>query len=303
MKKTLLLVLSLGVAGMAHATGYTQTKYPVVLVPGVLGFSQVFGLDYWYQVPQNLQSGGTAVYETSASTLNSTSARGEELLAQVKTIMAISGAQKVNLIGHSHGGVASRYVADAIPANVASVTTIGSPNKGSALADFLNKVFPAGSTQAGIASSIANAFSKVFDVVAGSNYGEDSLAEIKSMTSAQQQVFNQQHPAGVPASACGEGAYTGNGSQHYYSWGGTSTVTNVLDPTDYLFGATGLAFSEPTDGLTGQCSSHFGQVLRDNYPWNHGDEINQVLALRGLFTPDPVSVIRTHVNRLQSAGL
>jgi triacylglycerol lipase len=44
-------------------------------------------------------------------------------------------------------------------------------------------------------------------------------------------------------------------------------------------------------------------VLRDDYGWNHLDEVNQVLALRGLFASDPVSVLRAQANRLKSAGL
>lgn len=302
MKKALALATGILVGSAAYADNYTQTQYPVVLVPGVLGFSQVFGIDYWYQVPQNLQSGGTRVFETSASTVNDTTTRGEELLSQVQTILAITGATKVNLIGHSHGGIASRYVADAIPGNVASVTTIGSPNKGSDLANFLSQMFPNGSPTTALAASIADAFSYVFDWVAGSSYNESALGEISSMTSASQAQFNTTHPNGVPATQCGQGAYSAGG-QHYYSWAGNITATNFFDPTDYLFITTGLTFSEPTDGLTGQCSSHFGQVLRDNYPWNHGDEINQVFGLRGLFTPDPVQVIRSHVNRLMVAGL
>ena len=78
---------------------------------------------------------------------------------------------------------------------------------------------------------------------------------------------------------------------------------NALDPLDYFFGLTSLAGYEANDGLVGRCSSHFGQVLRDNYPWNHGDAINQMFGIRGLFTPAPTDVYRSHANRLKSAGL
>jgi triacylglycerol lipase len=33
------------------------------------------------------------------------------------------------------------------------------------------------------------------------------------------------------------------------------------------------------------------------------DEVNQILALRGLFTANPVSVYRAHANRLKNQGL
>lgn len=303
MKRTMALLLCLS-APMVHATGYTQTKYPVVLVPGVLGFAQIFGIDYWYQIPQNLRSGGATVFETSASALTDSVSRGEELLSQVQTIRAITGAKKVNLIGHSHGGVASRYVAAVLPAGVASVTTIGSPHKGTPVADDLLAVSQGVPALGAIGTALANAFSQLLDAVAGTSYAENSMGEMESMSTAGAAAFNKQYPNGVPTTACGQGSSIGSNGQHYYSWGGTSVLTNIFDPTDWFFSATSIAFQgAASDGLTGQCSSHFGQVLRDNYPWNHGDEINQVFGLRGLFTPSPVSVIRSHVNRLVTAGL
>jgi len=300
MKKTIALLLCLG-AGFANASGYTQTKYPLVLAPGVLGFDKIFGIEYFYGIPGALQSQGAKVYATTASASNDSITRGEELLAQVNTILAVSGAQKVNLIGHSHGGVASRYVAAVIPTKVASVTTIGSPNKGTPVADDLQQVL-SGKVGSAIASLI-NGAAKILDALAGTSYTENTEAELASMSTAGAASFNAQFPSGVPTSACGNGAASSNG-QLYYSWGGTSNLTNIFDPLDALFVATGLAFNgSPNDGLTGQCSSHFGTVLRDNYPWNHGDEINQVLGLRGLFTPDPVQAFKDQANRLKNAGV
>ncbi len=284
------------------ADTYAQTRYPIVLVPGVLGFQQVFGIDYFYGITSDLSSHGANVFATSASALNDSVARGEELLTQVQTILAITGSQKVNLIGHSHGGVAARYVAAVIPGQVASVTTIGSPNAGTPVADALLGI----ASIPGVGSlgvSIANAFSTLLDGFAGTSYGESAVAEMEAMSTAGAAAFNAQFPQGLPSTSCGQGPAYANG-QRFYSWGGTSVFTNAFDPVDYLFTVTSLAFQGgANDGLTGQCSSHFGVVLRDDYPWNHGDEINQFLGLRGWFTPDPVAVFRDHANRLKNAGL
>lgn len=302
MKKLIALTLCL-FAGAANAGTYAQTKYPIVLAPGVLGFDKVLGVDYWYQIPSDLQSNGAKVYVTSASAFNSSEARGEELLSQVKTILAISGAQKVNLMGHSHGGFSIRYVADALPNNVASLTAISSPVKGTPMADLFAGI-PSGSAAQKLVASIGNAFSVLLDTVAGTHYSEDVIAAASSLSTAGAAKFNAVHTTGVPTTACGQGAATGANGMRLYSWGGTSPVTNVFDPLDLLFGATSLAFNgAASDGLVGQCSNHFGTVLRDNYPWNHGDAINQLFGLRGLFTPDPKAVIRDHANRLKMAGL
>jgi triacylglycerol lipase len=60
---------------------------------------------------------------------------------------------------------------------------------------------------------------------------------------------------------------------------------------------------EANDGLVGRCSGHFGKVVRDDYPHNHGDAINQLFGIRGLFTPAPTDLYRQQANRLKVAGL
>ena len=106
---------------------YAKTKYPVVFVHGMAGFiraGDVLGLDYWYQILPDLARNGTNTWATRVSPFNSTEVRGEQLAQQVEEILAITGSQKVNLIGHSHGGPTSRYVAGIMPTQVASVTAV-----------------------------------------------------------------------------------------------------------------------------------------------------------------------------------
>ena len=66
-----LLALCLGAgllaSGNTHAfwfgsSGYTQTKYPVVLAHGMLGFDSILGVDYWYGIPAALRRDGASVY-------------------------------------------------------------------------------------------------------------------------------------------------------------------------------------------------------------------------------------------------
>ena len=282
---------------------YTKTKYPVVLAPGVLGFDKLVGfVDYWYGIPNAMKDGGAKVYTTSASAFNSSEVRGEQLLTQVKSILAITGAQKVNLIGHSHGGFSVRYVADVMPTRVASLTMVHSPVKGAPGADLIRNVAPAGTYSASLIQSVANAVSNFVTFLAGNTYKENFLASMDSFTTKGAATFNAKHPTGVPATACGEGAYAANGIKNY-SWSGTSSVTNILDPLDVFFGITGVISKEANDGLVGRCSGHFGKVVRDDYPHNHGDAINQLFGIRGLFTPAPTDLYRQQANRLKVAGL
>lgn len=72
---------------------------------------------------------------------------------------------------------------------------------------------------------------------------------------------------------------------------GTGSLTNALDPSSAGLAVTGLLFGEANDGLVGQCSSHLGSVVKDNYRMDHLDEVNQLLGLVSLFESDPTRSI------------
>ena len=307
------LVLSTGTAHAAlqtvktnTAATYAKTKYPIVFNHGMFGFSRLgtpeFGLDYWYKILPDLAANGAIVYATQVSPLNSTEIRGEQLVAQVEEVLAITGANKVNLIGHSHGGPTTRYVAGVIPSKVASVSTVGGDHNGSKVADL---VLSLGLGASLIAKFIDATFAPII------NYGQnrpdlpnDTMASLRSIDSKGLEDFNKRFPAGVRKGSCGEGDYISNGIYNY-SWTGSGVYTNLLDPDSILVSLGPLAFglSTPHDGLIGTCDAHFGKVIRDNYYLNHFDEVNQVLGLRGLFSPDPVTLFRQHANRLKQQGL
>ena len=305
--KTLLalcVIAGLAIPAQASAaTGYTQTKYPIVLTHGMLGFDNLLGIDYWYGIPSALRRDGAKVYVTEVSQLNTSEARGEELLEQVEEIAAISGSGKVNLLGHSHGGPTIRYVAAVRPDLVASVTSIGAPHKGSAAADFIRNV-PPGSAGETLLAGIVNGLGGLINLLSGSSSTspQNALGTLESLNSVGAASFNAKFPQGMPSSACGEGAYSVGGVR-YYSWSGTSPVTILLDPSDLLTGAASLTFKDANDGLVGRCSSHLGKVIRDNYRMNHLDEVNQFIGLTSLFETSPISVYRQHANRLKNASL
>lgn len=309
------LVLSLAVASLAVAAAkpafafclfncsYTRTQYPIVLAHGLGGFDTLFGvLDYWFGIEDALEDGGARVYVTQVSPLNTPQARGEQLIDQIETILAITGKAKVNLIGHSQGGLDARYVAAVRPDLVASVTTVGSPHKGADLADFLAANFVNGGFTQAVLSGLGSALGTVLGLLGGSQNPNDAIAALTALTTASMAQFNAQYPAGVPATACGSGATSANGVR-FYSWSGTGILTNAFDISDPALGIASLFYDESNDGLVERCSSRFGSVIRDNYFMNHLDEVNQVLGLVSLFESNPKTVFRAHANRLKNAGL
>lgn len=282
---------------------YAKTKYPIVLAHGMAGFDELFGVyDYWYGIPGALRDKGARVYVTEVSQFNATELRGEQLLAQVETIVAITGKPKVHLIGHSHGGLDVRYVASVRPDLVASVTAVGSPHKGADLADFLRDNVEGDSFGEGVLSFFADSLGVVLGLISGSSNPQDAVAALDSLTTTGAAAFNASHPQGVPGSACGEGSAVVNGVR-YYSWSGTGVLTNALDVSDAAMGLTSLFYGESNDGLVGRCSSHLGDVIRDDYFHNHLDEVNQILGLTSIFESDPRSLFKNHANRLKNLGL
>jgi triacylglycerol lipase len=280
-----------------------KTKYPIVLAHGMAGFDELFGVyEYWYGIPGALRNKGATVFVTEVSQFNSSEARGEQLLAQVETIVAITGKPKVNLIGHSHGGFDVRYVAAVRPDLVASVTSVGSPHKGADLADFLRDNVSGGSFTETVLAAFANSLGSVLGLLTGSSNPQDAIAGLDSLTSEGAAAFNASYPQGVPGSSCGDGASVVNGVR-YYSWSGTGVLTNALDVSDVAMGLTWLFYGEANDGLVGRCSSHLGDVIRDDYFQNHLDEVNQVLGLVSIFESNPKTLFKNHANRLKNLGL
>ena len=285
-------------ASVPPVTGYTQTKYPIVLVHGMGGFDKLFGvLDYFYDIPNQLRAGGARVYVTQSGAIDSSEVRGEQIITQIENILAVTGAQKVNLIGHSQGGPDTRYVAAVRPDLIASVTTVAGVNKGSAVADFVIKI------PGPIQYVLIGALGQFVEVISGFSSPQDGRASMQQLSTSYMKTWNQTYPAGVPTTACGEGDYVVNGI-HYFSWSGASILTNALDVTDAMVAVTSVFFgSTPNDGLVGKCSSHLGQVIRDDYQQNHFDEVNQLLGLISPSTTSPPTLFRAHANRLKLLGL
>lgn len=156
---SLLLLLPLGGCGLLDAifggsSGGTPDPgrptapepYPIVLAHGFFGFDDFAGwgfLTYFYEVqPHLLATGETEVFTPTVDPFNDSVTRGEQLADRILDVLATTGAEKVNLIGHSQGGLDARYVAATYPELVDSVTTIATPHHGSPVADLATGVVP-----------------------------------------------------------------------------------------------------------------------------------------------------------------
>ena len=290
------------------------TRYPLVLVPGMLGFIRLVLYPYWYGIVSALRRGGAVVVAVQVSPLHSSEVRGEQLLARIEEILTQTGAQKVNLIGHSQGALTARYAAAKRPDLVASVTSVAGTNHGSELADYLQAHYPANSAKGRLLSALLRLIGALMSLLEtgyrGPRLPVDIQASHASLTTAGVALFNQQYPQGLPETWGGNGPEVVNGVR-YYSWSGTlqpgktNRGRNLLDGTHRscrLFARTFVREAGQCDGMVGRYSSHLGTVIGDAYPLDHFDIINQSLGLVGKGA-EPVRLFVEHAQRLTAAGV
>lgn len=292
----------------------TATRYPLVLVPGMLGFVRLVLYPYWYGIIPALRRGGARVIAVQVSPVNSNEVRGEELLLQIQSILRETGADKVNLIGHSQGSLTARYAAAKRPDLVASVTSVAGPNHGSELADYLHRHYPPESAKGRLLSGVLGVVAWLMGLLETGHHVRkwpvDVHASHNSLTSAGVALFNQRYPQGLPETWGGQGPEEVNGVR-YYSWSGTlqpgrtDRGGNLFDGSNRscrLFARTFVREAGHCDGMVGRYSSHLGTVIGDDFPLDHFDIVNQSLGLVGKGA-HPLCLFVEHAQRLKAAGL
>jgi triacylglycerol lipase len=284
---------------VAEVDSYVQTRYPIVLMPGIFGFKQLLGfVDYFPGVPEALAGGDSGVFVVVGSGLESSQVRAHQIIPQLEDIKAITGADKLNLIGHSQGAIDARIIAAERPDLVASVTSVGGPHQGAPLADKLLEPGLFGTLPLDLVKGLGD----IMTLMSGATTLNDAKASLTSLSTRGVAEINAAYPAALPSSECGAGEPVVGGI-HYYSWGAVGGLTNPLDLLDPLWLLNGIATSGPNDGMVGQCSTHLGEVIRDDYWQNHIDETNMIFGLVMPLGPKPTELYRAHANRLKLAGL
>lgn len=118
---------------------YCNTKYPVILVSG-LGFKdQNRIINYWNTIPDFLKQYGCEVYTAQQDAFISIPDNAIKLKYRILDILSQTKHEKINIIGHSKGGLEARYLASRLGMEnqISSITTLGSPHRGTHLADIV----------------------------------------------------------------------------------------------------------------------------------------------------------------------
>lgn len=318
---------------------FAKTKYPIVMVGGAFAFDSAMGIDYWYGITDALREQGAEVYVTNLSSAELNEVRGEELVYDIEQILALTGAEKVNLIAHSQGALASRFAAndERVSDSIASVSTSHGMNKGTHFSEGFRGAVEEGSTIEKLGVPLINFVFNTLELLSAKDDATDG--DYDSPTRGQQDLLrladatNREKVAlyaaeftdmsVMPTQDCmavdnGEQGevdpslygQTESNNTKYYSWGGGKYSTNVLDPLDSMlvpiFGLFVPEYKEEGgfqwDGLVPVCGQAIGKVVKLDYNANHFDAINQLMGL-GSWKLNIPAIYTKHANMLAQQGL
>lgn len=117
------------------------TKYPLLMVHG-MGFRDWKYFNYWGRIPKELIKNGAKIYYGHQQACATVENNSELIRSKILEIVRETGCEKVNIIAHSKGGMDARYAISKLGMEdyVASLTTVGTPHRGSEVTDLANKL-------------------------------------------------------------------------------------------------------------------------------------------------------------------
>ena len=163
-----------------------RTRYPVVMVHGIF-FRDWQHMNYWGRIPQTLKRNGALVYYGKQQSSLAVADSAAELKAELERVLAETGAEKVNIIAHSKGGLDARYVISKLgmAERVASLTTINTPHRGCQFVDNL-----LGSLPGWLIHMVEKRYNSLFSVLGDEN--PDFLAGVTDLTAEACARFNEE---------------------------------------------------------------------------------------------------------------
>ena len=118
------------------------TKYPIILVHGIFMKPRFFHVFRYIQ--NKLLDSGYHVYVADTDGIGTIENNAIQLQSQIEAILEAEKTEKINIVAHSKGGLEAVYLIEKTEAKrkIASLTTICTPYRGSAVATWVNNLPP-----------------------------------------------------------------------------------------------------------------------------------------------------------------
>lgn len=242
-----------------HSLSICATKYPLLLVHGVF-FRDSKYFNYWGRIPKELEENGAIVFYGNHHSASSVADSAAEIKKRILEILSETGAEKVNIIAHSKGGLDCRYAMSklGIADCVASLTTINTPHRGCLFADYLLTTIPSD-----IKFKVADTYN--FTLKKFGDVNPDFLSAVNDLTDASCNQLNAEltTPEGVFCQSVGSVLAKATGGKF------------PLNLSYHLV----KHFSGENDGLVSEASFKWGEkyiLLRptEKHGISHGDMID-----------------------------
>ena len=165
-----------------------KTRYPILMVHGIF-FRDWQLFNYWGRVPAALIRNGATVYYGKQQSARSVQDSAEELKNTIMQVIEETGAEKVNIIAHSKGGLDSRYAISQLGMDkyVATLTTINTPHGGCDMVDFL-----LGKVSEKWQDKISRKYNGIFGKLGDS--APDFMAGVRDLSAIRMKELNEQMP-------------------------------------------------------------------------------------------------------------
>lgn len=116
-----------------------KLRYPVVLMHGFGIFASLRRGGHLHQEAMNLRAHGVPAYAPNVAAYNTVTVRSASWKRRLERVLDETGAERLNLIAQSMGGLDARYLISRMGMHdvVATLVTVSTPHRGSSIADIV----------------------------------------------------------------------------------------------------------------------------------------------------------------------
>ena len=241
-----------------------KTKYPLLMVHGVF-FRDFKHFNYWGRIPDELEKNGATVFYGNHQSAAAVKGSAEELAERIREILKETGAEKVNVIAHSKGGLDTKYAIAKLgmAPYIASLSTINTPHRGCEFADYILDKAPTA-----LRDKVASGYNVALKAIGDEN--PSFLDAVNDLTATGCKRINEE---------IGDYDFKENGvyTQSVGSW--MKKATSGAFPLNMSYHLVKY-FDGPNDGLVGDKSFKFGEKYtflenkKSKRGISHGDMID-----------------------------